>query len=142
MATQANTSPITPKLREAFQADVGAVADTSETGAGTTVNLYTAPTDCAFAVVRNLRIAAKVTTTASRLKLFRSVGGTKYKLPSIPISVVSIAAGTEFNSAAVSGANPITGEVPTDIVLAPGTILVAAQHVAELLGVSGEVDVY
>jgi hypothetical protein len=143
MPVEANSIPRMAKARKRLAASIS-VADTSETGAGTLVTGYTCPNDgsVAFAIVRTLRAVARVNTTAGRIKGYTDTGAAKTKVVDIAVSAVTLSASAAWNSSLVSGANPITGDIPTEITLAPGETIKFAPHNAEAIDVSGEVEEY
>lgn len=138
---EANRSPVYPRARAPFRGLVSA-ANTNEDGTGTLVTLYTAPSDCAFAVVRTVRANARVTTTAGRLKFFVDASATLRKVLDLPVSAVTLAADDNWTTADLPNANGLTGDIPVEITLLPGEILKIGTHIAEAFDVSGEVEIF
>lgn len=143
MPVEANSIPRMAKARKRLVASIS-VADATETGAGTLVTGYTCPSDgsVSFAIVRSLRAVARVTTTAGRIRAFSDTGAAKHKVAEIPVTAVTLNASAAWNSALVSGANPVTGDIPTEITLAPGETIKFCGYNAEAIDVTGEVEEY
>lgn len=137
-----NRTPIYAEELKNAQVSVG-TANTNEDGTGTLGTLYTAPSSGNGAKVRAIRAQAIVSTTAGRLKIFRHDGSSFFHLFDLAVSAVTIAAGTAgWNSRAIAGADPITGDIPCDITLKPGDSIRIANHNAEAIHVSAEIEEY